>query len=117
MHEHRTVSTLERMERLHVLALPVTGSRVRMGVGDRLDIQMRQMVGSGSEWTVVGLPDGVSLERDEHFQMGARVGGAFSSRLFQFAALRETVGQIRLAIGVPGSLDLLGHVDVQVTVA
>lgn len=116
MHNDRTVSTRERMERLHVLALPVNGSRVRLGVGDRLDIQMRQMVGSGSEWSVVGLPDGVSLERDDHFQMGARVGGAFSSRLFQFSALRETVGQIRLALGVPGSIDVVGHVNVQVTV-
>jgi hypothetical protein len=107
---------LDRTPRMHTLVLPVNGSKVRLNVGDRLEIQMRQMFGSGAEWSLADTPDGVSLERDDHFRFGSRGGGAFSTRLFRFRAEARASGPIRLQIGRWGGNDVLGHVDVHVTV-
>lgn len=103
----------ERAPRLHTLVLPVSGRRISLHAGDTLEIQMRQIVGSGSEWSVATAFDGVEFLRDEHFP-GQR--GAFSTRLFRFRAVRAGAGLLRLAIGRPDLPEPLGHVDLHLTV-
>lgn len=104
-------STIARAPRLHTLVLPVSGRRIELLPGDTLEVQMRQIVGSGSEWTVAQSPEVVAFERDQHFP-GQR--GSFTTRLFRFRAVSSGAGLLRLAIGRVG--EPLGHVDLHLTV-
>lgn len=106
-------ATLDRAPRLHTLVLPVSGRRLSLRAGDILEIQMRQITGSGSEWSVTSAFHGVEFVRDEHFP-GQR--GSFTTRLFGFRAVAAGAGLLRLAIGRPELADPLGHVDLHVTV-
>lgn len=114
---HRiSTAMLSRAPRVHTLVLPVSGRQVSLSAGDTLEIQMRQIIGSGAEWTVDCAPEGVDFERDEHFQAGADVRGSFSTRLFRFRAVREGAGLLRLVIGHPDHERHIGHVELHVTV-
>ena len=109
-----STTTLVRAPRQHTLVLPVTGSRAGLGVGDRLDVQMRQIVGSGSEWKVTGVPQGLAQVRQEEFQTG-RVGGGFTTRVFHFRAADPGGGPLRLSV-VRRDGSVLGNVDIDVSV-
>ena len=111
-----STATLERAPRVHTLVLPVSGRQVSLATGDTLEVQMRQIIGSGAEWMVDCAPEGVSFERDDHFQTGANVNGQFSTRLFRFRAVRTGAGLLRLVIGRPDQDSHIGHVDLHVTV-
>lgn len=113
MSDSQAVTTLDRAPRLHTLVLPVSGRKLWLNAGDVLEIQMRQIVGSGSEWSVDLSPEGVAFERDDHFP-GQR--GAFSTRMFRFRAVRAGAGLLRLSIGRPGMAEPLGLVDLHLTV-
>jgi hypothetical protein len=102
----------QRTPQRHTLVLPVSGRQVNLSEGDVLEIQMRQIVGSGSDWTVACAPRGVHLEREDHFERG----DSFSTRLFQFRAVRAGAGLLRLAIARPGTSEPLGHIDLHLTV-
>jgi hypothetical protein len=107
---------LDRSPRLHTLVLPVSGRQVSLSPGDTLEIQMRQIIGSGAEWMVDCAPESVSFERDDHYRAGANTHGAFSTRLFRFRAVQAGAGLLRLVIGRPGHDAHIGHVDLHVTV-
>ena len=113
MSEYDAVTTIDRAPRLHTLVLPVSGRQLTLRRGDMLEVQMRQIVGSGSAWSVATAPEAVAFERDEQFP-GQR--GSFSTRLFRFRAVGAGVGILRLAIGRPGNSDPLGPVDLHLTV-
>lgn len=113
---YRTAATLPSAPRLHTLVLPVSGRQVSLTRGDTLEIQMRQIIGSGAEWMVACAPEGVTFERDDHYHTGVRAAGAFSTRLFRFRAAQAGAGLLRLVIGRPGHSDPIGHVDLHVTV-
>ena len=113
MSDPHAVTTLDRAPRLHTLVLPVSGRQVSLIRGDVLEIQMRQIVDSGSSWAVACTPESVAFERDEHFP-GQR--GSFSTRLFRFRAIEAGAGLLRLAIGRPGMAEPLGQVDLHLTV-
>jgi hypothetical protein len=114
MYDRSSTTTLDRAPRQHTLVMPATGSRVRLGVGDRLDVQMRQIVGSGSEWKVTGVPQGLVLEREDEFLRG-RVGEGFTTRVFHFRAADEFCGALRLSV-VRRDGSVLGNVDIDVSV-
>jgi hypothetical protein len=99
--------------RLHTLVLPVSGRQVNLNRGDVLEIQMRQIVDSGSSWAIACAPQSVAFECDDHFP-GQR--GSFSTRLFRFRAVEAGAGLLRLAIGRPGMAEPLGQVDLHLTV-
>ena len=113
MSETNAVTTLNRAPRLHTLVLPVSGRQVSLNRGDVLEIQMRQIVDSGSSWAIACTPEGLAFERDDHFP-GQR--GAFTTRLFRFQAVEVGAGLLRLAIGRPGMAEPLGQVDLHLTV-
>lgn len=109
-------ATLNRAPRVHTLVLPVSGRQVSLAPGDTLEVQMRQIVGSGAEWAVDCAPEGVTFERDDHYTQGSRAPGSFSTRLFRFRAVRAGAGLLRLVIGHPEHAEPIGHVDLHVTV-
>lgn len=109
-------SMLDRSPRLHTLILPASGRQIALAQGDTLEIQMRQINGSGAEWMVDCAPESVSFERDDHYQAGAATQGSFSTRLFRFRAVRTGAGLLRLVIGRPDHDAHIGHVEVHVTV-
>ncbi len=113
---YRNSAMLESSPRVHTLVLPVSGRQVALAAGDTLEIQMRQIIGSGAEWMVDCSPDGVAFETDDHFQTGANARGQFSTRLFRFRAVEAGAGLLRLVIGRPGHESHIGHVDLHVTV-
>ena len=113
MSDPYAVTMLDRPPRLHTLVLPVSGRQINLNRGDVLEIQMRQIVDSGSAWAVACTPESVEFERDDHFP-GQR--GSFSTRLFRFRAVDAGAGLLRLAIGRPGMAEPLGQVDLHLTV-
>jgi hypothetical protein len=113
MSENDTATIIGRSPRLHTLVLPVSGRQLTLRRGDMLEIQMRQIVGSGSAWTVASTPESVSFELDDHYE-GQR--GSFSTRLFRFRAIESGAGLLRLAIARPDMPEPLGLVDLHLTV-
>jgi hypothetical protein len=118
-HAHATarpgVTTLDRPARSHTLVMPVSGRRVTMRPGETLEVQLRQLGGSGATWSVAAAPSGVVLERDEHFGAGAHTSGAWSTRLLRFRAVVGAGGVIRLVLA-RDHLDAAALVDLHVTV-
>lgn len=114
MHE---TATLARTTRHHSLVMPVSGDRVTMHRGDTLEVQLRQLGGSGAVWRVAHVPDGLVLDRDDHFGPGAHVAGAFSTRLLRFRAVRSGEGRVQLTIGRDDTSPPHGRIDVHVAVA
>lgn len=115
--QHPGTATLTRQTRHHVLVMPVSGREVAMRKGDTLELQLRQLGGSGAAWGVSDTPPELVLERDELFGPGAHVSGAFSTRLLRFRATRDGTGRLRLTIGRAGTAEPHGRLEVHVRVA
>lgn len=102
--------------RTHTLVMPVSGHRATVDMGDTVEVQLRQLGGSGAVWQVAGAPSQLVFERDDHFGAGVHRAGAFSTRLLRFRAVGAGTGLLQLALGRPDDHEPCGRLDVHVTV-
>lgn len=112
----QTTATLARPTRHHSVVMPVSGREVVMHAGDTLEVQLRELGGSGARWQVADAPETLVLERDEHFGPGTHTVGAFSTRLLRFRATRGGTGRLQLTIGRKDAVEPPGRVDLHVCV-
>jgi len=109
-------TTLDRAVRLHTLVMPVSGHGATVVAGDLLEVQLRELGGSGAQWQVAEQPPELRHDREDVVGPGPGAVGEFSSRLFRFRAIREGTGVLRLVIGRPGALQPAGTIELHVTV-
>lgn len=102
--------------RMHTVVMPVSGRRVTVDAGDTVEVQLRQLGGSGAVWQVEGAPAQLVFERDDHIGAGVHRVGAFSTRLLRFRAVGAGTGLLQLVLGRPDDLEPCGRLDVHVTV-
>ncbi|MBD8871026.1 protease inhibitor I42 family protein [Nocardioides donggukensis] len=105
-----------RAVRHHTLDQPSSGRRLELACGDTLELSLRQVGGSGSTWNVAAAPEGIVVERDEHYGPGTHRTGAHSTRLLRFRAVRPGDGLLRL-LCARDAFEVDAVLDVHLTVA